>query len=249
MVREPAPSPPVATARPAPPAPPSGRGWIGPVAGLAAGLVLGLVLATLWQDRIVAGHGAVVLPVVGILAAGWVLLRRRAKAGKPLGAVVARLTGQPQSPVPDTDLDRGVRDVRRTDPGFDAARFAGYAAMTFRDLQSAGMARDAGILRARLTPAMNAELQASGDRLRALGRSVRIAEVDVTSEVTEAWQDGERDYVTAYVAGSLRRHTVDDATGRVVDGSAAQPVPVVAFLTFTRPAGLNFWMLSFVQEE
>jgi predicted lipid-binding transport protein (Tim44 family) len=44
-------------------------------------------------------------------------------------------------------------------------------------------------------------------------------------------------------------HTVDDATGKVVDGRPATPMPVQAFLTFTRPAGLNFWMLSIIQGE
>jgi predicted lipid-binding transport protein (Tim44 family) len=85
--------------------------------------------------------------------------------------------------------------------------------------------------------------------LRTGGRSVRFAAVDVSSEVTEAWQDGTRDYVTAYVAGSMLSHTVDDATGKAVDGSPATPTPVEAFLTFTRPAGLNFWMLSVIQGE
>ena len=67
--------------------------------------------------------------------------------------------------------------------------------------------------------------------------------------MTEAWQDGNRDYVTAYVAGSMQSHTVDDATGQVVDGSPTLPVAVAAFLTFLRPAGLNFWTLSLIQEE
>jgi predicted lipid-binding transport protein (Tim44 family) len=121
--------------------------------------------------------------------------------------------------------------------------------MMFRDVQRAGVAGDAGALRDRVTPAMLVELEARCHRLRVIGRSVRVTEVEVTAEVTEVWQDGDRDYVTAYVAGSMRSHTVDDATGQVVDGVLPLPVPVAAFLTFTRPAGLNFWMLSVIQEE
>ena len=109
------------------------------------------------------------------------------------------------------------------------------------------MAGDASALRDRVTPAMYSELEAHGERLRTSGRSVGVAAVDVTAEVTEAWQDGNRDYVTACVAGSMQCHTVDAATGRVVVGSPAVPVPVEAFLTFTRPAGLSFWMLSLIQ--
>jgi predicted lipid-binding transport protein (Tim44 family) len=229
--------------------PPARPGWIGPVVGLAVGLLAGrLVSAALQRPATGIGVEAVVLAAVAMIAAAaWFRLRRVAK---PRAQV-------PVAPVPDarepaaldTDLDRGVRDIRRTDRGFDAARFAGYAGMTFRDVQSARMARDAGGLRDRLTSAMYVELDARCDGLRTSGRSARVAEVDVSPEVTEAWQDGNRDYVTAYVAGSMLSHTVDDATGKVVDGRPATPMPVQAFLTFTRPAGLNFWMLSIIQGE
>lgn len=212
---------------------------------LAAGLLLGhLVLAALRLELIGAGVGAALLAAVAVV---WVFRRPRAKSGERAPAVPVPSTPESPSPVRETDLDRGIRDIRRTDRGFDAARFAGYAAMMFRDVQRAGMAGDASALRDRVTPAMYSELEAHGERLRTSGRSVGVAAVDVTAEVTEAWQDGNRDYVTACVAGSMQRHTVDAATGRVVVGSPAVPVPVEAFLTFTRPAGLSFWMLSLIQ--
>jgi predicted lipid-binding transport protein (Tim44 family) len=96
---------------------------------------------------------------------------------------------------------------------------------------------------------MYAELLAFCDGLRTAGRSVRVDEVDVVAEITEAWQDGDQDYVTACVAGSILSHTVDDATRAVVSGSRTKSSAVKAFLTFTRPAGLNFWMLSIIQER
>lgn len=229
------------------PRPRHGWGWIAPVTGLAAGFLLGHLV--LLAEPIRAGFGPVLLQALGLVAVVWFLLRQRAKGRWRAPAVVRPPTQEPPSPVRDTDLDQGVRDIRRTDRGFDAARFAGYAAMMFRDVQSAGMARDARALCDRVTPMMYVELEARGDRLRASGRSARVAAVEVTSEVTEAWQDGNRDYVTAYIAGSMQSHTVDDATGRVVDGSPTLPVAVAAFLTFMRPAGLNFWMLSLIQEE
>lgn len=226
------------------------RDWIRLVVGLAAGLLLGrLALGALRHGPTWVGFEEIVVAVAGTVAAAWLLLRRPARARRPAPVETSPAAWAEPSPVRLTDLERGVEDVRRTDHGFDAARFAGYAGMTFRDVQHAQMARDAGGLRDRLTPAMYVELQARCDRLRTGGRSVRFAAVDVSSEVTEAWQDGTRDYVTAYVAGSMLSHTVDDATGKAVDGSPATPTPVEAFLTFTRPAGLNFWMLSVIQGE
>ena len=231
---------------------PTGRARIGLSVALAiAGLYGGLVLGALQRHAGGVGFGELWVVAAGMLAVAWYVFRRRVRlrpAAPPSAVSVV--------PAPDhqvrgrgTDLDRGVQDIRRTDRGFDAPRFAGYAGMMFRDLQNAVMARAAASLRSRLTGPMYVEIEARCDRLRASGRSAHFAEVDVTSEVSEAWQDGDRDFVTAYVAGSMLSHTVDDATGKVVDGSRALPARVAVFLTFTRPAGLNFWMLSIIQEE
>jgi predicted lipid-binding transport protein (Tim44 family) len=192
------------------------------------------------------GVEGILLVAGGMIAGLCVLLRRRARARRRDPVAPAAVVRDPA--IPETELDRGVRDIRRTDRGFDPVRFAGYAAMMLRDVHGARVARNAGALRDRLTPAMYVELEGCCDRLRTSGRSARVAEMEVRSEVTEAWQEDQRDYVTAYVGGSMLSHTVDDVTGKVVDGSPATPTPIEAFLTFTRPAGLNFWMLSIIQK-
>jgi predicted lipid-binding transport protein (Tim44 family) len=216
------------------------------VGGLAAGLLLGRLLFARLEQEVTGAAFDAVLFVAGIsIAAVWWLRRRRVKSEWLPPECMAPVAEPP--PVHNADLDRGVRDIRRTDPGFDAARFAGYAAMMFRDVQDAGTARDARALRDRVTPAMYADLMAHCQWLVASGRSVCIAEVEVTSEVTEAWQDDDRDYVTAFIAGSMRSRQTDSATEAVVDGSPTVSEPVEAFLTFTRPPGLNFWMLSLIQ--
>jgi predicted lipid-binding transport protein (Tim44 family) len=53
--------------------------------------------------------------------------------------------------------------------------------------------------------------------------------------------------VTAYITGSMVDYTVDDVSDGLVDGSRTIPREVEEFWTFTRPAGLNFWMLSATQ--
>ena len=238
------PATPVVVAPPAAPRLRAGRDWIAPVAGLALGALVGHLV----HAGIGVVHEAIVLGAAGAAAATLLFLRRRATYRTPMPAVkTPRVAAEPVPAIP-TDLDRGVSDIRRTDPGFDAARFAGYAAMTFRDVHSAAAGDVAG-LRHRVTPAMYVELEARGQRLRSSGRSVHVAAVEVGAEVTEAWQESGRDYVTAYVGGSMLRHTIDGTTGRIVEGSASNPVAVEAFLTFTRPAGLNFWMLSLIQGE
>jgi hypothetical protein len=222
--------------------------WMLPLAGLA----VGSLIARLWLGEI--RHAATAIGAGEVLLFGAVLvfavrlaLRRWAKPRSVTATnALARLMPEPP-PVRPTQLDRGVREIRRTDRGFDPARFAGYAGMMFRDVENARVAREAGPLRDRLTPEMYADLVAFCAGLRTSGRSLRLADVEVSSETTEAWQDGDRDYVTAYVAGAMLSHTIEDATGKVVAGSPTKPTAVEAFLTFTRPAGLNFWMLSLIQ--
>ena len=88
------------------------------------------------------------------------------------------------------------------------------------------------------------ELHAQADRLCSLGHASHVEEIEIKAEVTEAWHEGGRDYVTAYIGGSMLDYTVDEMTRAVVAGSKTVPRAVDAFLTFTRFAGLNPWMLS-----
>jgi predicted lipid-binding transport protein (Tim44 family) len=232
--------------------------WIVPIIGLVAGTLIGNVLfGILGADA----HAVMVLPVdvgVALLVLGLLALRRqrsaRADGARQPSRDRARPVAVPELPVtveddprPASDLDNGVRDIRETDPGFDPTRFAGYTGMIFRDAHTAWMRRDIASLRQRLTPEMYGALVAQCERLRDARRSNRVEAVEIQTEITEAWQESGRDFVTAYIVGSMIDYTVDDASDASVEGSRTIPRDVNEFWTFTRPAGLNFWMLSAIQ--
>jgi predicted lipid-binding transport protein (Tim44 family) len=228
--------------------------WIRPLVGLAVGSLIGSLL--LGGARHGAEDGSVRLMDLVVIGLVFVLIitrRRQAAVARPTPATtdVWRVVGTP--PVAATkalgsaDLERGVGEIRRTDPGFDATRFSGYTGMMFRDAQTAWMTRDIAALRPRVSPEIYGELQAQCDRLRSRHQSNRVEDVEISTEITEAWQENGRDYVTAYIAGSMVDYTVDDANDAVVAGSKTHPRDVEEFWTFTRPAGLNFWMLSAIQ--
>ena len=141
----------------------------------------------------------------------------------------------------------GLRDIRRTDPGFDSTRFAGYTAMVFRDAQAAWATQDIRAVRDRVTPEMYVELQAECARLENIGHADHVERIEITAEITEAWQESGRDYATAHIDGSIVDYTVDEATHSIIYGSRTVPRDIEEFWTFTRPAGLNFWMLSAIQ--
>lgn len=258
-VPEPAePSPAAATV---PTAPPRRRwgGWVGTLAGFAAGVLVGswpfgasahtLGLSALGLlDLVLIGGGIAVFATF--------LRRRSAASAPPMGAARSGPSGWDTPPARATtraapsagsSLERGVRDIRQMDPGFDPAKLAGYTGMVFRDVQSAWTVRDIGCLRDRLTPELYGEVQAHCDRIRNARQANRVDQIEIRAEITEAWQENGRDYVTAYIGGSMLDYTVDELTDRLLNGSRAIPKAVEEFWTFTRPAGLNFWMLSAIQ--
>jgi predicted lipid-binding transport protein (Tim44 family) len=191
---------------------------------------------------------------VGVVVFATLVRRRRAASGRPARGALAPppveespprvTTGARQD---DSSLDDGLRDIRRMDPKFDPARFTGYIEMVFRATHTVRMSRDVASLRDRVTPELYGELQAQGDQLRSLGQASHVDQIEIRAEVTEAWHEDGRDFVTAYIVGAMRDYTVDERTGALVAGSKTAPQDVEAFWTFTRPAGLNPWMLSAIQ--
>jgi predicted lipid-binding transport protein (Tim44 family) len=228
-----------------------------PLAGLAAGgLIAGLLFGGLGHG--LGDRGLPLLLVGGGLVVLLMSLRRRPPRAQRACATLSVASG-PDTP-PDrtttgdnpnggSSFEQGVRDIRRTDPGFDPARFAGYTGMVFRDAQAAWMTRDLEPLRGRVTPEMYGELQAQCDGLRDTGHANRVEQIEITTEITEAWQENGRDYVTASIAGSIIDYTLDEVGGGLVHGSRTVPRAVEEFWTFTRPAGFNFWRLSAVQNS
>jgi predicted lipid-binding transport protein (Tim44 family) len=95
---------------------------------------------------------------------------------------------------------------------------------------------------------MTTVLQAQCDRLKAARRTNRVEQLDIRrAEVSEAWQESGRDYVTVLIAATMVDYTVDDATGDVVEGSRTATQSIEDFWTFTRPVGNNPWKLSAIQ--
>jgi predicted lipid-binding transport protein (Tim44 family) len=244
----------------APPARTRGT-WMGTLAGLAAGaLIARLLLGAFGQARgdMDAGFG-----LLGVLLGGCSMIvvlmffRRREAACAQPGRPVLPVSASVETPSKttrhhssdDSSFDRGVRDIRRADPGFDPTRFAGYAGMVFRAAQGAWMTRDVASLRDRITPELYVDLQAQSDRLLHTGHANRVERIDITAEITEAWQESGRDYVTAYIGGSIVDYTVAASDDSVVQGSRTLPREMEEFWTFTRATGLNSWMLSAIHSS
>ena len=244
-----------------------GGGLMGGLAGFAIG---GLIGSMLFGGL---GHGAGGFGGIGLLemlliGGGLYFLfrffrNRQAQSPQPAyagaGATSAYGAGSERAwgtaggatvemPAAASDLERGIANIRTMDPGLDTSAITDHARRVYFVAQQAiGMRELAGV-RDYLAPEMATVLQTQCDRLRGARQTNRIEQLDIRrAELSEAWQEGGRDYVTVLISASMLDYTVDDATGAVVEGSRTAPQAIEDFWTFTRPVGNNPWKLSAIQ--
>jgi predicted lipid-binding transport protein (Tim44 family) len=235
-------------------------GLFGGLAGFAlGGLLGGLLFGGL-------GHGSGIGLLDLLLIGGGIMLlvsflRRRQAGPQPAyagagGGPSAYQAGPDASaravevemPAATSDLDRGLGYIRSMDASFDPQMLAADARGVFTDLQAAIMRRDLSAVRDRLAPDMLASLQTQCDRLRDARQTNRVERITIRrADVSEAWQERGQDWATVYLAASLVDYTVDDSSGRVIDGSPDRPQDIEEYWTFTRPVGNHSWKLSAIQ--
>jgi predicted lipid-binding transport protein (Tim44 family) len=227
------------------------------------GFMLGGLLGSLLFGGMGRGFGIGMLDIL-LIGAGVALLimflrRRRAEEPQPAYAGMGGAYRAPDTssmggaasvvePPTVSEIERGLGHIRQMDGAFDPDALVGQARDTFFDVQAGITARDMRTLKDRITPEMFGDLQRQCDDLRAAHRTNRVERIDVRrAEITEAWQESGRDYVTIYFVGALLDYTVDDATGAVVGGSTTDREALEEFWTFSRPVGPHPWQLSAIQ--
>jgi predicted lipid-binding transport protein (Tim44 family) len=239
-------------------------GLMGGIAGFMLGGLLGSMLfGGMGRGLFGGGIGLMEILIIGGLAYFAISYMRRRRQVEPAPATVGGYDGRSASipgnqssasatveaPAVSDDLDRGVRHIRQMDPAFELTTFAENASELFFRVQAGWMSRGMGSVREILTPEMYAEMQKECDHLRAERRINRLENIAVRSaEVTEAWQEGGQDYVTVRFLASLLDYSVDEATGRVVEGSRTEPVKFEEYWTFVRPVGRGPWKLTAIQQ-
>ena len=149
----------------------------------------------------------------------------------------------------DSDPLDGLRFIRQMDPSFDEAGFGDRCMDSFFKIQAAWAGRDMSPVRGLLTDQMCRTIQGDADRLKLEKRINKLDNIAVRStDLTEAWQESGRDYITVRFYANLLDYTVDEATGQVVAGSKTDPVKFEEYWTFTRPVGNNPWQLSAITQ-
>lgn len=149
----------------------------------------------------------------------------------------------------DWDLEQGLSHIQQMDSSFDAARFQDQCMDAFFKIQGGWANRDMSPIKNLLTEEMYRILQEDAAKLKAEGQINRLENIAVRSvDVTEAWQESGRDYITVRVYANLLDYTVDEKSDQVLSGSKTDPVKFEEYWTFTRPVGNNPWQLSSIQQ-
>jgi predicted lipid-binding transport protein (Tim44 family) len=147
------------------------------------------------------------------------------------------------------DLERGLGHIRQMDPGFDRTAFREWCSDAFFRIQAAWMRRDLEKLRPLLSEEMHEAFREQIEELRAKGRVNKMENIAVRStELTEAWQDQGLDYLTVRYLASLLDYTVEETSGKLVEGSDREPVKFEEFWTWSRPVGPNPWRLTAIHQ-
>jgi predicted lipid-binding transport protein (Tim44 family) len=216
--------------------------WLGPIAGIAAGLGLAALLSHFGLPE---GLGSVLL--LGLLALGAVLafrmlVARRAAAANPApsfervapaGPVPAFSRAEPVL-LPSQPAAPSANFAKPVPPGFDTAGFLREAKLQFRRLQSAWDAGDQKALGDVMTPEMAEEVGRDLDE-RGIHHATEI--VSLEAEMLEVTTESGRHWASVRFSGLVRE-----------DG-AAQPTSLDEVWNLSKPVdGSSGWLLAGIRQ-
>ncbi len=219
--------------------------WLGPIAGLAAGIGLAALLSHFGLPEGVGTFLLLALLAIGVIFVVRMLFARRTQAERPLAYAAGRPAAAPPAfEMPPAPQWGGANRVEPTlnpaasarpafPPGFDAVGFAKHAKEQFIRLQAAYDAGDRKALAAVMTPEMIDEILRELDN-GAQRQPTRVETLD--AEVFDVETQGDRHWASVRFTGTLRE----------ADGA---PVAFDEVWNLTKPAdGSSGWLLAGIQQ-
>ncbi len=242
----PAAAAPASTPGTAPQAP--GRNWMGPLAGLAAGIGLAAILAHFGLGEGIADMLLITLLVAAVVVVFRILRRKRATGfGSPSEPLqYAGVGGPGMGPTPEPGFaqaaaqssePRGAQPVQRAIPaGFDQEGFLAVAKRNFFRLQAASDTGNLDDIREFTSPEMFAEVS-----IEVAGRHGAAQTTDITAleaELLEVVSDPGRRIASVRFHGRIRED---------LEGAVALPFDEVWHLT--KPVdGSRGWVVAGIQQ-
>lgn len=230
-------------ATPATPAPAGASRWLGPIAGIAAGIGLAALLSHFGLPEGMGTFLLLALLAIGVIFIVRMILARRTQSERPLAYAAGRSASafeMPPAPpwggasrVEPTLVSASVPGRAAFPPGFDAVGFAKHAKEQFIRLQAAYDAGNREVLADVMTPEMigeiSRELDSGAPRL-----PTQVEKLD--AEVFDVETQGDRHWASVRFTATLR------------EGGGA-PVAFDEVWNLTKPAdGSSGWLLAGIQQ-
>jgi predicted lipid-binding transport protein (Tim44 family) len=229
--------------------------WMGPIAGLAAGLGLAALASHLGFGEGLANMLMIGLLIMAVLAVVGMVMRKRAAAqagGGQRMAYAGNSAGEPRSPGFGSAAPSGSTgaaggsmigsaiggapssETRPIPADFDVAAFVRNAKVNYMRLQAANDAGNLDDLREFTSPEVFAELQMDIRERNGAAQDTRVLELN--ADVLEVVEEGNRYIVSVHFSGRVQE-----------DGGDPDTINEVWHLTKSRQ-GSGGWVLAGVQQ-
>jgi predicted lipid-binding transport protein (Tim44 family) len=244
-------------ARPAAPAGPGGFfNRPGLLSGLAAGFLGAGLFGMLFGHGLLGGLGGIASLLGLILQIGIVTLvamlvwrwwqRHSQPAAAFAGGPMFRGVGPKQRRMNFGGFGGSASSVSDIPVRIKPADFDAFERI-LGEVHAAYGAEDLGALRARMTPEMLSYYSEELAKNSSRGVINHISDVKLLQgDLAEAWREADDDYATVAMRYSIVEHTLDRASGSMIDGDT-NPHEATELWTFRRTLG-GQWVLSAVQQ-
>ena len=243
---QPAPAKPAQQATPASPTSPAAaaapkRNWLGPIAGLAAGIGLAALFSHLGMGEGLANAVMIGLLLMAALFVFRMLFRRKSPAALPTNQAM-QYAGAGHSPAAAPSVEHGGAAFSKSVPrpsgipaDFDAEGFLRVAKLNFVRLQAANDAKNIDDIREFTSPELFAEIRLQMEERGAVEQQTDVVRLDaeLLEVVTEANQ-----HIASVRFNGLIREEVDAAA-----------VPFEEVWNLSKPvAGDKGWVIAGIQQ-
>lgn len=224
------------------------RSWMGPLAGLAAGLGLAALASHFGLGEGLASMMMMGLAIMAVLAVVGLILRRRAAAQQPLAARIGGMqyagAGHDRAEaaptihdvsMPGSNIGSKLGTASSIPSDFDVAGFERNATVQFIRLQAANDTGDLDAIGEFTTPEMLADLKLDMAARGGVAQETEV--VNVEAKVIDVVDEGARYVVSVRFTGMIRESK----------GTAPEPFDETWHLVKSS-AGKGGWVLSGIQQ-
>ena len=150
--------------------------------------------------------------------------------------------------VPDLAPPGGGVGDPASDPAFDPEAFKEFAQDVFFKVQAAWTRRDIAVMRQYLGRELLSEYEGHFADLKAKGQINKLENIAVRKvEIVDSGEMAGEDFIIVRFTANLLDYTVDEASGKVLEGDSSEPVKFDEKWAFARPKGTSAWKLEGIQ--